>query len=276
MYSTKPIVLGLVLLFSQSFVNADMDQCIEEVESLHEENQLLPLATIRLAQEYNETCHEEGLCTTYLDDETRAYFESEEYSQNPTIPDVPIIADVDAEFAGFEEHANWDAYVQTCEQTNGGKVCRMDVDIDFKGAAVDLVEIDLDLNTYHMPFCLTDACDGEDLELVLEGVAKKFVLQQADLEQTQQNLVKTLSLNQVCLGLGISTCQFAIKNVDCSGNPITSPVILANVDSSDSSDSGDPADWSSFDETFSGAASSKAKYSVSVLTLMSAILAFYF
>ena len=100
------------------------------------------------------------------------YITFAEYSENPSLPKVPIIMDIDAEFVGFEDDPTWKAYFDTCEVVKG-KVCRMDVDIELSGAALDLVELELDLNSYHMSFCLTDACDGEDLEEVFEDVAKK-------------------------------------------------------------------------------------------------------
>lgn len=235
MYGIKRLFLGATLLSQLAATIADLKQCEEEVEALYMDKAgILALATVRLAQDYNETCHDDELCRTNMDPQTMDYLSSADYNNNPTIPEVPIIADVDAEFVGFEEHPTWKAYVDTCEMV-GGKVCRVDVDTDFKGAAIDLVEIDLDFDTHHMPFCMTDACDGEDLEQVAEAVVKKAVITQVkDLDEKQIAIVETLTLETVCAGLGISDCIFKINNIDCSGEPI-SPVLIKKTSPTSSS-----------------------------------------
>jgi len=235
MYGMKKIISGAAFLAQLSFAMADLEACEAEVEALYMDKAgILALATVRLAQDYNETCHDDELCITNMDPQTMDYLSSTQYNNNPTVPDVPIIADVDAEFVGFEDHPTWKAYVDTCEMV-GGKVCRVDVDTDFKGAAIDLVEIDLDFDTHHMPFCMTDACDGVDLETVAEAVVKKAIITQVDdLDEKQAALVQTLTLKQICDGLGITECKFVIENIDCSGAPL-SPVLIKKTTPSSSS-----------------------------------------
>lgn len=230
----KNIMLVAAFLAQLTYTKADIEACEAEVEALYMDKAgILALATVRLAQDYNETCHDDELCITNMDPQTMDYLSSANYNNNPSIPEVPIIADVDAEFVGFEEHPTWKAYVETCEMV-GGKVCRVDVDTDFKGAAIDLIEIDLDFDTHHMPFCMTDACDGEDLEQVAEAVVKKAIITQVDdLDEKQAALVETLTLKQVCDGLGISECKFVIDNIDCSGGPL-SPVLIKKTSTSSS------------------------------------------
>ena len=55
-----------------------------------------------------------------------------------------------------------------------------------------------------MPICITDACDGEDLEVALEKAVK---------------------------------CKFVIEDVDCSGDPFNVPIFKADQKNKSSSSS---------------------------------------
>ena len=79
-----------------------------------------------------------------------------------------------------------------------------------------------------MPICITDACDGEDLEVALEKAVKIFVVKDMELDDKQAELINSLSRDSVCAGLGLGTCKFVIEDVDCSGDPINVPIFKAD------------------------------------------------
>ena len=88
-----------------------------------------------------------------------------------------------------------------------------------------------------MPICITDACDGEDLEVALEKSVKTFVVKDMELDDKQAELINSLSRDSVCAGFGLGTCKFVIEDVDCSGDPINVPVFKADQKNKSSSSS---------------------------------------
>lgn len=237
MMNLKNLFTATFLLSSSTFTHADLQQCVDEVEDIHMANsRILLLATATLAKNYNSTCHGLGLCENNIDDDTLDYLMSANFKENPNLPSVPMVIDMTGEFVGFEDHVAWTAYYDTCEMVEG-KVCRVNVDLDLKGAALDLVDVDIAVNFFHMPICITDACDGEDLEVALEKAVKTFVVQDMELDDKQAELINSLSRDSVCAGLGIGTCKFVIEDVDCSGDPINVPIFQADKKNKSSSSS---------------------------------------
>ena len=228
---TKSILI-LTALFSQCVhVSATIDECVDRIEEMHNERgRLLSLTTLKLMQNYNSTCHGMNLCDKYIDPLTLEYLESKEFSKNPTIPDVPIIMDITAEFAGFEEDISWAAYSDTCDQVDG-KLCRVNVDLSLQGAALDLFDVDIKLNSFNTPVCLDDLCDDVDLEKAAEAAVRSALIKQMDLDESQENLVRNVDREFVCAGLGLHTCDFTIKAIDCTGDLVTSAKMLTPTSS---------------------------------------------
>ena len=79
---------------------------------------------------------------------------------------------------------------------------------------MDLVGVDIDVNFFHMPICITD-----------------------ELDDKQAELINSLSRDSVCAGLGLGTCKFVIEDVDCSGDPINVPIFKADQKNKSSSSS---------------------------------------
>jgi len=199
---------------------ASVQECAADIVQMYE-NPILKLATVNFLIEYNETCTDLEICKFYMDPDTLNYFESLEYTDSPQIPEVPVIVNVDAQFVGFEDDIAWRAFEDQCEgPVAQGRVCRMNVDIDIKGTAFDLADVDIDLDAYHMPFCLKDTCSDEDLETVAEFVAKELLISELKLDSLQAELVRTFTAESLCDSFGLRNCRFIVDEVDCSGNPV--------------------------------------------------------
>lgn len=229
------LLTGVILLLTSTFTYADIDTCVQEVEDLHvnQSPKVLLIATEVLYKNYNETCEDLGLCEFEMSEETQDYLNSDSFGENPQPPTVPLEADITAEFVGFEQNAAWNAYLDSCTQA-GGKTCRVNVDFDMKGEALDLIGINFEIDINHAPVCLTDACDGEDLEQALEAVVKQVILRSREFNKQELNLINRFTVKGICEFLGLTTCIFDVKDVDCSGDPI----ILSEKSADPSSASG--------------------------------------
>jgi len=218
MFSKSILILTALL---PQYASATIDECVSRIEEMHMQNSaLLSLTTVRLMQNYNSSCHGMNLCDKFIDESTLEYLESDQFSKNPSIPDVPIVMDITAEFAGFEEDLTWKAYTDTCEQVDG-KLCRVNIDLALKGAALDLFDVDVKIDSFNTPVCLDDVCDDVDLEKAAEAALRSALVVQMDLDDSQKDLIENVDREFVCLGLGLHTCDFTVKAVDCSGNLAT-------------------------------------------------------
>merc|ERR1712071_241881 len=220
-------ILALTLLSAFATIEATketVDACVVAVELLNE-NIKIEETFAAMMQGYNSTCKEDGLCTVEIDEDT--LYELENMDPSDKENKIPAIkGKADAHFGkSFKTHQTFLDYEAACADVGGDLDC-VDAVVDLKGEAGEAflkndvgIETDVDVKIHSFPICLPAECAGEDLTKVLENAAKEAFLKaptiQEELTPKTEALIKTTTVEQVCILSGLETCDLSVKSVGC-------------------------------------------------------------
>lgn len=221
-------VITLICLSAAWYTNASketMEACVTAQEVLYE-NTELNNAFRSMMNSYNETCHEEGLCTYDLHDETAKSFKS--MNESSTLTDIAAIKGSGAAHFGgaFYDHISFGLYRTACDDAGGDLVC-VDAGLDLEGEAGAVflkedggIETEVKLSLTSYPVCMTRECENEDITAILENTAKNAFLKSPqiaeDMTSHTESLVKAATVKQMCALSGLETCEFTVTRLACN------------------------------------------------------------
>lgn len=220
LFLSSSIFLLTLTINSPKGVNADAQYCAQQTNNLHDENggELYSLAK-DMYHQYNQTCFDNELCVGVVDQNTMDFFEYLD-PNHPSTPNHPIHGSATVEFKGFEEDSTFQKYKNVCEE-KGGQLCRLDVELDLDGYALDLFNIDVEGEAHSAPYCLSKACEGEDPVDAFVEMIKRSMLEAAQGSSTtvlspgQVALVESINYETGCAMSGLDKCILTIRGVDC-------------------------------------------------------------
>merc|ERR1712150_178021 len=132
----------------------------------------------------------------------------------------------------FKEHVSYMAYDRTCGIIHGGLDC-LDANVTLQGTAGAAffdneqgIDMDFDVQLKSFPICLPSECEGEEMEKVFERAAKGAFLKVPSIAEKMtaksEKMMKSLTLPQVCILMGLETCNFEVESVGCKQNTTAS------------------------------------------------------
>lgn len=208
-----------------------MEACVTAQEVLYENNELTE-AFQKMLRGYNETCHDEGLCTYQLHEETMASFKK--MNKSSTVKDIDSVkGSGTADFSGaFLNHLSYQAYATACGDAGGDLSC-VDANLIMEGEAGEAflqgdggIETDVRLTAKSYPVCMTKECENEDMVAVLENTAKNAFLKSPQIAEQMtsqtESLIKAANFKQVCALSGLETCEMIIDRKTCSSSSVAS------------------------------------------------------
>lgn len=229
-FINKISVIALLFLSVACKIDADkasreaMKQCVAAQEVLYESIELSN-AFMEMLTSYNETCHDEELCTYQIHDDTVNVITG--LHENSTIKDVTNVKGSGAAHFGgaFYEHETFKKYSTACDDAGGVIIC-VDASLVLEGEAGAAlleddkgVETDVKLAITSYPVCMTEDCVNQDLTTILENSAKNAVLKAPQVAEHMgtkaETMVKAASVKQVCALSGLETCLFIVVEQKC-------------------------------------------------------------
>jgi len=227
-YPTTLILLSIALSTSHASKET-LSACVSEQENLYESIELQD-AFKDMMTSYNETCHEEGLCTYEMHEDTKeSILAMKDKSETTSFKDMKgLKGSGDADFGGaFYDHKSFKRYVTACEDAGGDMVC-VDANMNMEGelGAAFIpdgdqgIETDVKIAMKSYPVCMTKECEGEDMTTVLENTSKNAFLKNEKVadEMTAQveSMIKAATVKQVCALSGLETCELTVIHEKCS------------------------------------------------------------
>lgn len=181
---------------------------------MQKDNHALLRQSVEMIKAYNKTCDGLDSCTYDIDEDTATYIDSATSSETTTakLPDVPITGSITADFKDFSSHDSFADYEASCLK-EGGYIHHVDTDLALRGTALDLVDLDIEMIMSNFPVCLPkDVCKGEDIERVLEEVAKIVTIERGDMSKQEIDVINGLTFDLACAATGIKKCKFVVKD----------------------------------------------------------------
>jgi len=202
-----------------------MSACVTAQEVLYENIELND-AFSKMITGFNDTCHEEGLCTYEIHDETLNAVRSIDASS--TISDIAAVKGSGAAHFGgsFYDHVTFKHYRTACSDAGGDVVC-IDAGLDMEGDAGAAflpdqggIETDIKVSLTSFPVCMTKECENEDMNKILENTAKNAFLNSPKvsdgMDAHTESLVRAATVDQVCALSGLETCELVVTRLECS------------------------------------------------------------
>jgi len=218
--SSRTLPLFAALLLSRVTPSSgDSKTCAENtIAMMQEDKNALGHKTVKMLKMYNQTCEGTQLCKLEIDEDTNSYIQTATSDEGePTLPDVPIVGSLTADFEGFSDHQSVKDYIDFCLE-KGGFIKFFDVDMKLKGTAMDLVDVDVVMAVKALPACMHIGCHNEDNEEALEWAIKTAVINNAEeLSDKQKLLISTMNVELACAASGIEECTFTVRDTDSLG-----------------------------------------------------------
>lgn len=225
-------MLALVFLSLGLTANADLSTCVADVIVINE-NMELQMATEGLVTNYVETCEATGQCDYDVDE---SLLSSDLLAATPTeesLADIPPIeAAVVVSTDQYFTDPTYLEYEKVCKSNMGSIECA-DVALLLQGVLsfLDDTMVDVDVKGNALPLCLPPSCDGEDLTVVVEEVAKIVIKNDPDVADAllsagipSVSAIDMFNVELLCGLSGLETCSFEALPTSCPVGGIEAPV----------------------------------------------------
>lgn len=216
------IVLLTRVICSTTAVSDTMKACVSAQEVLFE-NIELDNAFKEMLQAYNQTCHDEDLCTYDIDSDTMTGLKPKADGSAPNPNDLPKIkGSGNAYFGGaFQNHDSYLMYKTSCSDAGGDVAC-VDAKVILEGNAGGAflpdstgIETDVKVTVTSFPMCMVRECENEDMTKILENTGKNAILKSdrvsEDLDSQTESMIKAATTTQVCALSGLETCEVTVE-----------------------------------------------------------------